>query len=267
MRILIFGAAGFIGSRLVHSLAGAGHEIVALCRAGAIPGFNGLVVPWQFGREVSIDVVQGAEAAIHLAHDFNGEAGARITLSETSRAMALLDASGVRRQLFFSSYSAGAHATSIYGRTKFAIEQAGAPLPSMVIVRPGLVVGPGGIYGRIENWVRRSPIIPLPDGGHGHVPIIHIDRLARETLRLLEEPVAAREVNLFESKLSSLRELVLAAAPEVRRRRWIVNIPSRAILAALNLAATLKIPSPVNSDSLEGFLANQSASHQSSLRD
>ncbi|MGC3987899.1 MAG: NAD-dependent epimerase/dehydratase family protein [Pseudorhodoferax sp.] len=267
MRILIFGAAGFIGSHLTRSLARAGHEVVALCRADAIPGFDGACVPWRFGQEVPSDAIRGAQAAIHLAHDFHGEPGARTTLSDTLRIMQLLDVSGVQRQLFFSSYSAGAHATSIYGRTKYAIEQASAPLHSVVIVRPGLVVGPGGIYGRIENWVRRSPIIPLPDGGHGRVPVIRIDRLAHETLRLIEAPSAVREVNLFEPKLSSLRELVMAAAPEVQRRRWIVNIPSRVILVSLKLAAALRIPSPVNSDSLDGFLANQSARHTSSLRD
>jgi nucleoside-diphosphate-sugar epimerase len=181
--------------------------------------------------------------------------------------MALLDARGVQRQLFFSSYSAGEHATSIYGQTKYAIERACAPLGSVVIVRPGLVIGPGGIYGRIENWIRHSPIIPLPDGGRGLVPVIDIERLARETRRLVEAPSPAREANLFEPRLSSLRELVMTAASDVRRPRWVVNIPSRMILASLKIAAWLKIPSPVNRDSLEGFMANQSASHTSSLRD
>jgi uncharacterized protein YbjT (DUF2867 family) len=176
-----------------------------------------------------------------------------------------LQTAGVARQLFFSSYSAGAQATSLYGRAKLLLEQALTGYRGMVIVRPGLVLGEGGIYGRIRQWARRLPIIPLPDGGSGVVPVIEITRLCRLTLQLAHAEQAPREANLFEPELKSLRALTLEAAAEVQRQPVIFPIPSSLLMAGLQMAALCKLPLPVNPDNLAGFLANQSAQHASHL--
>ena len=134
-----------------------------------------------------------------------------------------------------------------------------------VIVRPGLVLGEGGLYGRILKWARILPLIPLPDGGRGKVPVIEIEKLCDLTLKLSFEPTISLEANLFEQELRSLRELVLDAAVEVNRRPWILPIPAAWLISLLTLAARLCIPMPVNADNLAGFMANQSAKHLSTI--
>lgn len=267
MRILIFGAAGFIGSHLARHAAEQGHDVIALCRSGKVPGFAGTTIAWALGEPVPESALKGADCAIHLAHDFNGEPGARLTEMATLACVVQLRSAGVARQLFFSSYSAGEHAESLYGRTKLAIEQVMTQYADITIVRPGLVLGDGGLYGRIRKWSRLLPLIPLPDGGLGRVPVVEIARLCRETLALASLDVPAREANLFELQLKSLRQLVLEAASDAGRRPWLLTVPSNLVIAGLKLAAFLHVPLPVNADNLSGFLANQQASHLSTMKE
>jgi uncharacterized protein YbjT (DUF2867 family) len=208
----------------------------------------------------------GVQCAVHLAHDFGGETGARSTIDSTLASVTRLRAAGVRRQLYFSSYSAGEHARSLYGRTKLAIERGLAGQADTMIVRPGLVIGPGGIYGRIAALARRLPIVPLPNAD-GQVPVIALERLAQETLAILRAPRLPAEANLFESELVSLRQLARDAAAAAGRRPLLLSVPAGLVRAGLRVTAALHIPLPVNADNLEGFLANQAAPHVSTLED
>jgi uncharacterized protein YbjT (DUF2867 family) len=266
MRILIFGASGFIGSYLARYAATKEHEVVALSRSGSISGFTGKRLKWAFGAPLDTPAIEGTNCAIHLAHDFNGAEGAQLTIEQTLSNVSRLREAGVRRQIFFSSYSAGVHSTSLYGRTKFAIENCLSGVDGIVIVRPGLVLGNGGVYGRIRKWARRLPIIPLPDGGYGQVPIIGLEHLCQETLDIAEAFAPDRECNLFESDTRSLRQLVLDAAAEKGNKPWILPLPSLLIVRILRIATALRLPLPVNADNLEGFIANQAANHISTLK-
>jgi uncharacterized protein YbjT (DUF2867 family) len=207
---------------------------------------------------VPAEAVQDVDCAIHLAHDFDGEDGAQRTIDSTLTVVAKLRGAGVRRQLFFSSYSAGEHAVSLYGKTKLAMERAFASQEDIVIARPGLVIGEGGLYGRIREWAQRLPLIPLPDGGLGKVPVIGIRDLCERTLHLVTMTTPPKEENLFEPDLKSLREIVLKAAEEVGRRPRILPVSSGLLIRVLAIAGRLGVSLPVNADNLLGFLANQS---------
>lgn len=267
MRLLILGAAGFIGSHLARHAEAAGHEVVAMCRSGKVARFDGPTFRWMLGQQVTSNALEGVDCAIHLAHDFGGEVGARLTREATLACVTDLRARGIPRQIFFSSYSAGPHAHSTYGRTKLAIEQGLEGCADVVIVRPGLVLGDGGLYGRIQKWARRVPLIPLPNGGHGQVPVISIERLCRETLNLACMALPPREANLFEPRLCTLRQLVLDAAEGGGKHPWVLPVPSLLVIVGLRFAELLHLPLPVNADNLRGFLSNQQAQHFSTIQE
>jgi NADH dehydrogenase len=263
MRLLVTGASGFIGAALVREAVLLGHEVHALSRGGhAIAGAAG--ARWQLGERLPA-VPTAFDAAFHLAHDFGGEEGAARTLAGTRLLIDEL-AARTRRQFLFSSYSAAPHAVSLYGRTKFAMEKDVSGRSDVVIVRPGLVIGEGGIYSRIAGVARVFPVVPLPDGGRGLVPVIRLRPLVEELLGLASPAVALpAEANLFEPRLWSLRQLVLEAASAAGKRPRILFIPSGLFMALLTVADLFPIRLPVNVDNLKGFLANQASTHQSTL--
>jgi uncharacterized protein YbjT (DUF2867 family) len=262
VRLLIIGAGSFIGAHLVQAATAHGHEVIALSRSGRHPQSVSKSIHWAFGEPLPPEASDDVGCAVHLAHDFDGENGARRTIESTLAVVTQLRLSGVPRQLFFSSYSGGEHATSLYGKTKLAIERALKGHEDIVIARPGLVIGEGGIYGRIRKWAQRFPVVPLPDGGQGKIPVIRIDDLCERTMLLANMTAPPREANLCEPELKSLRELVQDAAEETGRRPLVLPVPSGLFLYLLTLAGRLRIPLPVNADNLMGFLGNQGAQHK-----
>ena len=265
LRILVTGATGFIGKHLVRFLANSGHSIIALSRSGEKVGGANTQIAYMLGELPNLSSSLSIEAAIHLAHDYRSGDGANRTITGTIDLFESLVQIGVRRQIFVSSYSAGPHAQSIYGRTKGSIEALLKEEPSALIVRPGLVIGSGGIFARIASWARHWPIVPLPDGGRGVVPIIEIERLCQEIAQLCEMADPPREFNAFHESKISLRDLVLNVAREDGRKPLILPIPTTCLLPLLRLAEVLGVKLPVSSDSLIGFVSNQMAEHPANL--
>jgi uncharacterized protein YbjT (DUF2867 family) len=265
MKVLVFGASGFIGSHLTCLFEEKGHDVTAFCRSGKVPGFNGRAVVWDLDTPPVGDSLDGSFLAVHLAHDFKGAKGADRTYRRTVELSERLRDHSVERQVFYSSYSAGQHASSLYGRTKFELEKELGRHDDTVIIRPGLVLGDGGIYGRIKAWAERFPLVPLPDGGTGRLPVITVQRLCEITIEAGLSPSPPKCLNAFEKELVPLRKLVTDAASSKGKKTIVVPIPSKPLLLALKLGSLLRLPLPVNEDNLRGFLANQSASHESHL--
>jgi len=267
MRLLISGASGFIGISLIHHFVTYGYEVIALSRSGKVEGFEGLTLEWSLGDSIPCDILKSIDVAIHLAYDFNGESGAALTEIETISFVSLLREKGVQQQIFFSSYSAGKHAKSRYGKCKHRIEMALSNFDDVSIIRPGLVLGSGGIYEKISMWAKILPIVPLPDGGVGKLPTIEIDKLCLEMTKIVQSPSFVKEANLFEPELTSLRQLVLDAAKIANKTPWIFPLPCIVFLFILKVAKLMRLPLNINEDNLVGFLGNQKAQHLSSFKD
>lgn len=260
MRILVTGASGFIGKHFSQEVTHKKHEVITLSRQ-----LDANLI-WKFGDVLpSNSLLQGVDYAVHLAHDFDGEKGANRTVAGTMNVIKKLRALGVKRQVFFSSLSARPNSASLYGRTKYEIEQRLVDAEDVVIIRPGLVLGNGGLYGRIQNWVRKWPIVPLPDGGVGKIHVIHIGDLCQQALSILVSVSKEREFNLFEPLSKRLSDLVKYEARTAKKKIVIIPVPSSYILFLLQLTEKTGLQLPITADNLMGFLANQSSFDQSTL--
>lgn len=261
MPLLITGANGFVGRALCRHMIDLGENVVSVGRQ-APPGVR-FHVPWSLDNQGPVALPNSPLTAVHLAHDFNGAAGHARSVSGTLRLVHQLAEAGAERQVVVSSFSAHAQATSMYGRAKYALERAIDDVPHVVIARPGLILGAGGLVGRLRS-VTHWPVVPLPMTTGLRIPVIDLEDCVGVLALLATTDVSGREYNLFETDLLSLEQLVARLNPSRVAPRFL-RLPWQPAWWALRALEALGIPTPVRADNLSGLLANRASPHRSSL--
>jgi len=261
IRILIFGASGFIAKALSSHLKDLGYEVIHFSRRSIHKTEK--VIYWELSCIPQEFELKKNDIAIHLAHDFDKKDGASRTLNGTKSLIDYLYSKKIARQYFFSSYSAGEHSQSIYGKTKFEIEKHIHKLNNCVIVRPGLVIGNGGIFKRIVDFSLKFPFIVIP---RAKTPYIDIEKLCVITSESIKKRAVSKEINAFEPSLEYLSSLIRTESIKNGKNVLILELCPDIILWTLKFLETIKINLPFNSDNLIGFIHNQSATHESSLK-
>lgn len=277
MRVLITGASGFIGGYAAAALLDAGHEVEGLqrdvsrsVRAGArtlsVPVRGALRTDAVLRPDRGAGMFAGADAVIHLVHDKELTEAGLDTFTSWYDALERTAARSGARQIYVSSYSARPDAVSVYGRAKYRVERFFLERGHS-IVRPGLVLGAGGIFGRIMGIVRRVPVVPVPGGSRDKMPYVSVRVLGAALEKMVAMPAPPSEVNAFGTELSDLPALLRAAARMEGLRRWFVPVPVSLALAGLLTAERCGLRLPVTSDNLRGTMVNQAACHFSNLRE
>jgi nucleoside-diphosphate-sugar epimerase/predicted dehydrogenase len=264
-RLLITGANGFIGSRLAALALERGHDVRTVTRSEwsgrpAVPSEDRFL--GSLPNRIPTEALQGVEVVAHCAG--TGDPGERlaqaVNVEGTVRLAEAARSAGVGAFIFLSSQSAKRDATSAYGRTKFEAEERLRAMDgiSVVIIRPGLVTGPGarGLFKRLTVTVERWPVIPLLGGGKALVQPIHVDDLCEAILRCepLADALDGRVLCLGDPEGISLAELVQQiAVARLGRRRATIPIPIGPIELVVRLAEKLRLPLPMNSNNLKGL--------------
>jgi len=268
-RLLITGASGYIGGRLVELAAAHGIEVAVL--GGAPPGSDVPATAWRLGEPAPDPTVfAGVTAVIHLGHSWASDARQKtspdnINLVGGEALARAAFAAGVPRFVFASTTSAGPAARNAYGRIKHAIEQRLAALPAigqgLVCARIGLVYGgpERALFGLMTKLVRMTPILPIV-GLDRRVQPIHVDEVCAGLLALALDPLPPRD-----GRASST--YVLAGPRPVRFADWLrmlrraqtggsmilVPIPTWAALLACDLTRFLPLVPTVDRERVLGL--------------
>lgn len=254
MNVYVTGVRGFLGSSLRGVLEKRGHKVRGSASSPAA-GFDTLRV----GERPPEGMFAGWDVVVHCAHDFAPGAAER----NVRGAELLLDAIGARRSLFVSSYSARPDAQSEYGIAKHRIETMFAGRGGCV-VRPGLVIGAGGLFERNLRFLLRSPAIPLLGGGRDRIPVVALDDFT-DAMALLVESGRTGVFNLANSEMPRLRDLAETALRVQGRRAAIVPIPDRLAEGALGLFERLGLRLPVTAAGLRALKIDRRPIHASDL--
>ncbi len=202
---------------------------------------------------------------VHCAYDLSTDAGAHAR--NVAAALALRDAAhkAGARFMFISSMSAHAEALSAYGRSKWEIEQSiGAGEDA--VIKPGIIVGAGGLYSRIRASLVRMPIVPLFYGGNQPIQPIAVDDLVSATWRLIRE----RRVGTWALGTPdpiTLRDLYRRILRALGRRAHFLPVPGEFALRSLRFAERCRIRLPVTSDNLLGLKCLRAFDVQTAIRD
>ena len=170
---------------------------------------------------------------------------------------------GVPHQIFISSYSAHVAAVSDYGRAKLAV-QTHCLERGHAVVRPGLVIGAGGMFQRMSDTVARHRVVPLVDGGRARVPFIGLEDLQLSMATIVERRLTGLFA-LFSPCRITLKGLMLEIRGAARRRTLLIPVPSGVLLGPVWLMGKLGVTLPIGVDSLRGLRANLNVEDPSDL--
>jgi 2-alkyl-3-oxoalkanoate reductase len=254
--VAVTGASGFIGSRLTSVLRDRGWTVRALVRRPPVAPVVGIDYrTWELGAP-AVEAVAGAMVLVHAAavpydvpdaHDLNLAGSARL-IDEARRA-------GVGRVVFLSSMSAREDTPSTYGRDKARV--AASLVPTDLVIRPGLVLGGGGLFGRIADLVGRRRVVPLV-GGRQRFQTIHVDDLVEAVARALDLDMSGT-ITVAERHPVEFRVLLAELATRLGRHPLFVPVPYRLVGAAIGAARFLRMNLPVSDENLAGLRALRSA--------
>ncbi|GAB6124853.1 NAD-dependent epimerase/dehydratase family protein [Humidesulfovibrio idahonensis] len=159
MHVFITGAGGFIGLALTRHfkslgwrVSGSSHHEAGLAQ---LTGLVDCAVRLDLSSTPPTALFLGCDAVVHCAYNpapGSEEQNVRGTCGHFSAAAA----AGVPYQLFMSSHSARPDAPGECGRTKYRLEQVFLAA-GHAVVRPGLVVGEGGLYAKQRRPFCGSP--------------------------------------------------------------------------------------------------------------
>jgi UDP-N-acetyl-alpha-D-quinovosamine dehydrogenase len=257
-RILVTGAAGFIGRALCSGLVARGHAVLGLTRVPAdpIPGAE-LRPIGEIGPRTSWPKhLASVDCVIHLANRAHRRARPGAALHDAEAAAALVRAAaagGVWRLVHMSSVRAMGEATrpgapfrpddpslprEAYGRAKLATERALVTAAretglDLVILRPPLVYGPAvkANFRALIDLVASG--LPLPFAGiDNRRSLIFLGNLVDVTAHAAFHPAAAGRVLLVRDAADlSTEELVRGLASELGRPARLFRVPEAAFAA------------------------------------
>jgi nucleoside-diphosphate-sugar epimerase len=259
MKVFITGLNGFIAARLADHLAKAGHRVTGSSRtASTIPGAK----VWSLGDPPDESMFREVDVLVHCAHDFERGAVHRNIDGTLALANAARRA-GVGRQIFVSSLSARPDAPSEYGRAKAATEKVFLECGDTV-VRPGTVIGKGGLFGKMAAMIREKSILPLVDGGKVEMTVIGIADLCR-AMEAIVGRAEPREYNLYYPGKPVMKDLLGRLRERLGRKTLFMPVPGWMLLVPLTLLRWLHIRTPVDVDNLKGYMKSREMTHASNL--
>jgi nucleoside-diphosphate-sugar epimerase len=165
MKIVVSGSTSGIGRYMVKELARVGYEVIEL---GGRDSNS-----WKLGEPFPLKI--SADILLHLAHD------RQLTVKQNIEAAEKLVSTFTGYKILLSSLSAHENSKSVYGRSKYAIEEIFLRNNGSAL-RAGIVFGQDvlGIYTVLTKILKKIKFIILPFAGNPRFFMTDVRDLAKE---------------------------------------------------------------------------------------
>jgi uncharacterized protein YbjT (DUF2867 family) len=276
--ILVTGATGFVGPRIVHALRTEDRDVRALVRkperavtlkSWACRVFQGDVTDADSLRRAA----EGCEAVVHLASIITGRRSAfeHVMVEGTQNLVAAAKDAGVRRFVLMSALGVSEESRTLvpyYGakwEMEKAVKESGL---EHVIFRPSFIFGrDGGVLPLFVRQVRLSPVTPVLGNGEQKLQPIWIDDVAAFFAASIDLPAAAnRTFELGGPDRPTWNELYERIARVLDKERRSVHVPWT--LARVGAAVVEHLPgAPITRDQLTMLQAGDNVTDDAAARE
>jgi nucleoside-diphosphate-sugar epimerase len=252
--IIITGANGFIGSYLVNYFLERNFLVTAFVRKK--PATTDARINYQlFDLKDTIPEIAfpGSDYLIHCAYiKTEDNPDARIINNEGTKK--LLDLSrkyNLKKFVFISSFSAHNQAVSEYGKSKYESEKIFDSERDLVL-KPGLVIGNGGLFMNITSHLKKNRIIPVINGGRQLIQTLFIGDLAE-----VIETGITRDVSgvypVAELHPVTMSEMYRLICRKERKNPVLISVPFFFAWFGISVFNYLRLKTPVSKENLLGL--------------
>ena len=228
--MLVTGATGFVGRRLVPALVDAGHDVRAMTRNPDKYDGEGQPVGGDVGDPGSLaEALTGVDVAVYMVHSLDDDDFERKD-AQAARDFGLAAAAcGVRQIVYLGGLGSEDGELSAHLRSRREVEtclaEGGVPV---TVLRAAIVVGAGGISWEItRQLVKNLPAMVVPRWVATRTQPIAIDDVVRYLVGVVDEEQALGKVyEIGGPEVLTYLEMMKQAAEEMGRRvPPIVTVP------------------------------------------
>ena len=223
--VLVTGATGFTGRRVVRTLVSGGHRVTAFVRTTSDPdGVRGLGVPSVVG-DLALPgtlaaALSGRDALVNVASLGFGHAPGIVKAAREA---------GIRRSVFLGTTAV--HTPLDVPTKAVRLEAERLVLSGGVggtLLRPTMIYGAPGDRNleRLIRFVRRWPVIPVPGNGQALQQPVHVEDVAVAVAAVLTRTdLAGRDFDVPGPEPLTFDDLVRTVARVLGKTRPLLHVP------------------------------------------
>lgn len=267
MKVLVTGATGFTGSRVVPLLLENGYEVRCFVRMtsdrsqlGALP------VEWVTGdfsdNEALTSALRGVDALVNIASLGFGHAESILRSAKEA---------GVRRGLFISTTAIFTQLNADSKSARLAAEEAiQASGLDYTILRPTMIYGSPRDRNmwRLIRLLRFSPIIPIFGDGESLQQPVFVDDVAQAVLLALKtDATIGKSYNIAGKDPLTYNQVIDTVASALGKRVWKLHLPYMPIVRFLQFTERIRIRLPIKAEQVLRLNENKAFSYEEAQRD